>query len=488
MNFQPSFRSVRYLLVFIIAALWLSCATNPVTGKKELVLLSEADEIRLGQQSDREVIQVYGLYPDKQLEQYISQLGQKLVRVSHRPNLKFTFRLLDSPVINAFAIPGGYVYITRGILAYLNNEAELAGVMGHEIGHVTARHSAKQYTKAQLAQLGLGLGMAFSESFRRVSGLAQFGLNLLFLKFSRDDERQADALGVEYATKTGYDATQMANFFVTLERMSAGSAQYGLPDWFSTHPNPAERVQKIRAMAREWQKKVGSQHFQVERNRYLRKLDGLVFGENPRQGFVQNSVFYHPDMKFSFPVPQGWKVHNLPTQVVLQSPDKKAMIQMTLAAESTPAKAADAFIATSKVTVASRQGISVGRFVAEKVISNMPTREGELRLLSYFIQKDGQVFVFHGMTPAPLFEKKYRAIFRNTFDHFSELTNSKILAIQPMRLKIVKVSQTAPLKAVLQKHGFRSGEKLNRLALINGMELNQPVQAGMLIKLIQGWK
>ncbi len=478
----------RYVVFLLASVIWISCATNPVTGKKELMLLSEADEIRLGQQSDAEVVQVYGLYPDAQLESYLNDLGQKLVRVSHRPNLKFTFRLLDSPVINAFAIPGGYVYITRGILAYLNSEAELAGVMGHEIGHVTARHSAQQYTKAQLAQLGLGLGASFSETFRKISGLAEFGLNLLFLKFSRDDERQADALGVEYSTKVGYDATHMANFFVTLQKMSAESPQFGLPDWFSTHPNPAERVKKIRALAREWQKKVGGSSFKIERNRYLRKIDGLVFGQDPRQGFVQNGKFYHPELKFSFPVPEKWEVHNLPTQVVLQSPDKKAVIQMTLAGENNPARAADAFITNSKVTVASRRKISVGRFAAEEVVSNMATREGSMRLLSYFIQKDGKVFVFHGMTVAPLFEKKYRAVFRNTFDHFNELKNSRILNIQPLRIKIVTVNRKHTLREELEKRGFREAEKLQRIALINGMGLQQPLQAGTLIKIVEGWK
>ena len=210
-----------FVLLLLMLAFVISCAVNPVTGKTELMLLSESDEIQLGQQSDKEVVAQYGLYDDAQLQSYIDQLGQKMVKISHRPNLSFSFRLLDSPVINAFAVPGGFVYITRGILAYLNNEAEFAGVLGHEIGHVTARHSAKQYTKAQFAQLGLGVGSILSEDFAKYSGLAQVGVGLLFLRFSRDAERQSDDLGVEYSTKVGYDAREMGNFFHTLDQMPA---------------------------------------------------------------------------------------------------------------------------------------------------------------------------------------------------------------------------------------------------------------------------
>ena len=170
--------------------IFFSCARNPVTGKNEFMLLSENDEIKMGQQADKDVVATYGVYDDKTLAAYITQLGQSMVKISHRPNLTFEFKVMDSPVINAFAVPGGFVYITRGILAYLNNEAELAGVVGHEIGHVTARHSAQKYSEVSLAQIGLGVGSILSEEFAAYSGLAAQGLGLLFLRFSRDDERQ----------------------------------------------------------------------------------------------------------------------------------------------------------------------------------------------------------------------------------------------------------------------------------------------------------
>ena len=190
-----------FLFLFGILLFIISCAANPVTGQQEFMLLSEPDEIRLGRKTDAQIARTYGLYDDPDLTAYIDRIGQRIAKGSHRPDLSFAFRVLDSPVVNAFAVPGGFVYVTRGILIYFTSEAELSGVLGHEIGHVAARHSAQQYTKAQLAQLGLGLGTILSKDFRELAGLAQFGVGMLFLKFSRDNERQADDLGVEYATR-----------------------------------------------------------------------------------------------------------------------------------------------------------------------------------------------------------------------------------------------------------------------------------------------
>jgi predicted Zn-dependent protease len=209
-------------LLYIISTLVLcsslfnSCARNPVTGKREFMLLSEGDEIKMGKQTDEQVIQMYGIYEDEKLKSYVDALGQKMAKISHRSHLNYEFKVMDSPVINAFAVPGGYVYVTRGILAHLNSEAELAGVIGHEIGHVAARHSAQKYSETYVANIGLGVGSMVSQDFANFAGLAAQGLGLLFLRFSRDDERQSDDLGVQYSTKVGYDAREMANFFATL--------------------------------------------------------------------------------------------------------------------------------------------------------------------------------------------------------------------------------------------------------------------------------
>ena len=202
------------LLLFLLVV--LGCAINPVSGKKQLALMSEAEEIALGAESDPQIIAEFGLYEDPKVQQFIETHGQEMVKVSHRPELPFHFRILDSPVVNAFAVPGGYVYFTRGIMTYFNNEAEFAGVLGHEIGHVTARHSVDQYTKSIIAEVLLVGGLVLSKEIRAFANEAQIGMQLLLLKYSRDHESQSDQLGVEYSTKVGYDAREMADFFKTL--------------------------------------------------------------------------------------------------------------------------------------------------------------------------------------------------------------------------------------------------------------------------------
>jgi predicted Zn-dependent protease len=221
------------------------CAINPATGKRQLVLISEAQEIAIGRESDESIVAQFGLYPDEALQDYVAGIGHDLAARSERPDLDWTFRVLDDPLVNAFALPGGYIYVTRGILAHFNSEAELASVLGHEIGHVTARHGVNQMSKAQLAQLGLGVASILApEEVQKFGGLATQGLGLLFLKFGRDDERQADDLGLRYIVNEGYDPRPMAEVFETLERVSRTSGGGRVPAWASTHPNPENRSER----------------------------------------------------------------------------------------------------------------------------------------------------------------------------------------------------------------------------------------------------
>ncbi len=474
---------VKFIFTAVLLSLLVACAINPVTGKRELMLLSEADEIQLGKNTDAEIVSTYGVYDDADLSAYISDLGMRLAKLSHRPNLPYEFKVMDTPVINAFAVPGGYVYITRGILAFLNNEAELAGVMGHEIGHITARHSAKQYSKAQLTQLGLGLGMMLSESFRKYAGLAQFGVGLLFLKFSRDNERQSDELGVEYSTKAGYDARQMANFFETLERMQPSGGSSGLPEWFSTHPNPADRVVKVKQLARQWQQKVGKKKFIVARNRYLKKINGLVFGEDPRQGYTESGIFYHPSLRFQFPVPAEWKLNNTASQVQMMSPDKKAAIIFTLKTNTTPGAVATQFAEGSKAVVTTRKNLRVNGLPAVKMVSEIATNEGQLRVMSYFIKKGNDVFVFHGFSDAASFTN-YESNFSRTMGQFRKLKDPAKINVKPDRVRIKKAVKGGTLKEVLLAFGVAK-DRLEKMALLNGMELTDRIAPNTLIKVVE---
>ncbi|MCJ7579013.1 MAG: M48 family metalloprotease, partial [Candidatus Aminicenantes bacterium] len=376
----------------------------------------------------------------------------------------------------------GYVYLTRGILAYLNDEAELAGVVAHEIGHIAARHSAQRYSQAQIAQLGLGLGSIVSKTFRKYAGIAQFGVGMLFLSFSRDDERQADALGVEYSSKAGYDANHMANLFVSLERLNPGESQSGLPGWFSTHPNPPDRIAAIKQDTQIWRDKIQQTQFAVNRDQYLKKIDGIVFGEDPRQGYVEGNIFYHPELRFQFPVPAGWKVNNTASQVQMFNQEKNAIILFSMALEKTPSAAADAFLNESKAVVIKSERAQVNGMQAHRIISDITVEQGVIRVLSYFIQKDKTVYVFLGYTEQARFDG-YSSVFDQTMGRFKKLTDSNKINVKADRLAVKRTTTQGTLRQALKKFGMPE-DKLEALAIINGMKLDDAVPGNTIIKVV----
>ena len=470
-------------VVAVALVLWtLSCAVNPVTQKRELMLISQSDEIAIGKQTDPEILQTYGKYENAELAAYVTALGTRLGALSHRPDLAYSVKVVDSDVVNAFAVPGGYVYLTRGMLAYLNNEAELAGVMAHEIGHIAARHSAHQYSQAQLATLGLGLGSVFSKTFQKYAGIAQLGLSMLFLKFSRDDERMADALGVEYSSKAGYDAREMANMFTTLERLNPGTNQSGLPGWFYTHPNPADRITAIRRDAEQWQASNAHDGLAVNRDQYLSHLDGIVFGADPRQGYVEGQAFYHPELAFQFPVPAGWKVNNTASQVQLYPPEQDAVILFSMAPGASPAEAARAFHQESKATVQSSETLQVNGLQAQRLISDLALEQGNIRIASYFIQKKDKIYVFHGYTDPTRFGN-YLNAFKQTMGQFSQLTDPARLNVKPDRLALKKTVGQGSARQVFQQLGVPR-DKLEAMAILNGVQLDDSIPTGTMLKLV----
>jgi predicted Zn-dependent protease len=238
MRWMQSYGLRGALVALLLVAVAPACSVNPATGKQQLNLISESQEIAMGKEADAQIVAQMGLYPDQALQAYVQSLGARLAAKSERPQLGWTFRVLDDPLVNAFALPGGYVYVTRGIMAHLESEAELAGVLGHEIGHVTARHSVNQMSKQQLAGLGLGIGMIVRPELQQLGDLAQTGMALLFLKYSRDDERQADELGLRYALRGNYDPREIPGVFSLLERVSAAAGAGRAPSWLATHPDP----------------------------------------------------------------------------------------------------------------------------------------------------------------------------------------------------------------------------------------------------------
>jgi predicted Zn-dependent protease len=460
-----------------------SCAVNPVTGKSELMLLSDEQEIKLGKRTDTQIIKEYGIYDDPELNAYVNRLCQRLAALSHRPDLHYQAKVLDVSVVNAFAVPGGYVYFTRGILAYLNSEAELAGVVGHELGHITARHSAQQYSRAQLAQIGLGIGMVLSDTLRDFSELAQFGVGALFLKFSRDNERQADDLGVDYASKAGYDASRLAEFFGTLERLHPKTDRSGLPTWLSTHPNPVDRQGAVRRKAGEWQQRLGLSDWKVDRDPYLSRIDGMVFGEDPRQGYVEDNVFYHPELGFQFPVPADWKLQNTPSAVGMQSKRKDAAIHFSITKAYSPTEAAKRFVRESRTAVIDSGRLQVNGLPAFRLLSQLRSREGVLEVLSYFIQKDNLVYVFHAYTSVGLFHG-YRPTFETTIMGFRGLSDPSRINVRPDRIRIYSTQAEGTLRAALLALGV-SADELEKTAVLNGKNLGDRIPANTLLKVIE---
>ncbi len=467
----------------LIGVLIYSCALNPVTGRHELMLLSESDEINLGRKTDDQIIKEYGLYEDSRLSSYINEIGQRLARVSHRPHLSYHFKILDASVINAFAVPGGYVYLSRGILAALNSEAELAGVIGHEIGHIAARHSARQYSKAQLAQLGFGVGSIFTESIPILSSLAQLGVGMLFLKFSRDNEREADDLGVEYSTKAGYDATQMATFFEVLERMNPSSDRSGLPGWFSTHPSPEDRIKVVRRRAIEWQNRFALREMRINRDGYLKMIDGLVFGDDPQQGYIMENEFYHPILRFHFPVPPGWKVNNRPSQIQIVNESQDAIILFYFIKENFSINASRDFISKTGASVVRLERITIDGLPSHRLISDHRTQQGVLRVISYFIEKDRRVYVFHGLSSIGRFQN-YLRVFDYTMGGFKELKDPRKINVHPNRISIRPARSSDTLGNILRSFGTPE-DKLKEMALLNGGEINQFIIENTLIKVIE---
>lgn len=460
-----------------------SCASDPVTGRPQFMLLSEDDEMKLGGKTDKQVQSQYGVYDDPKLVAYAEDMCRRLGKLSHRPELTYRLTVLDTPVVNAFAVPGGYVYFTRGILAALSSEAEMAGIMGHEIGHITARHSAEQYSRAQVAQLGLGIGAMLGAPGRIVSGLAQIGVGMLFLGFSRENEREADDLGVEYSSRAGYDAREMARFFETLERMNPGSDRSGLPGWFSTHPSPEDREGAVRRAAAEWRRKLGMSEPKIGRDAYLKHIDGLIYGENPREGYLEKDTFYHPDLQLRFPVPPGWKTKNTRTMVQMVSEKEDAAILFTLSSAGSPEAAAKKFVKDAGASVIESGARQVEGFPAHWVTSRISTQQGVLQLRSCFILFQGKVYEFHGLAAQERFGG-YRQAFERTMAGFGRITGREILEVQPDRIRVRSAKQAGSLRKALSGLGV-PGDDMEKIALLNGMHPEDPVQAGALIKVVE---
>ncbi|MDF9797259.1 putative Zn-dependent protease [Catalinimonas alkaloidigena] len=479
METQRLFQTAIILMIFLLSE---SCATNPVTGKKELMLLSKSQEIAMGKQSDPEIVNFFGLYDDPEMQKMIQERGQEMVEVSHRDKLSYEFKIVDSPVINAFAVPGGYVYFTRGIMAHFNNEAEFAGVLGHEIGHITARHSAKQYSNSMLAQVGLAAGMVISPEFAQFADIAQQGISLLFLQFSRNHERQSDKLGVEYATKIGYDAAEMAGFFQTLDNIRQQGGGEATPTFLSTHPDPQDREQRVQRLAEKWKSKLEGTDYKVERDSYLKMIDGMVYGKDPKQGFVENGTFFHPVLKFKFPIPNQWTIQNTPQQVQLAERNGNALMLLRLAQSASLEETAKEVLAQNQLELAESKELTVNGLPAIAMVADQNQEGGSIRTLTYLIQYDGNIYYLMGISRAEDFSR-YSDTFMSSMRNFSELRDPEMLDMKAERIIIREVPASGTLSSVFSKLNVER-ERFEEMAILNGINLNDRVEQGMLIKTV----
>jgi predicted Zn-dependent protease len=468
-------------LTFIGIVFAVSCATNPVSGKKELALVSESEEIAIGRQGASDVTATIGLYQDVGLQAYVWRVGQGVASKTERPALPWDYRIVDDASVNAFALPGGFIFVTRGLLAHMTNEAELASVLGHESGHVAARHSVEQMSRQQLASVGLGLGSVLSPAIARVGPAASAGLGLLFLKYSRDDETQADQLGFRYALADGKDARQMIDLFTMLQRDEQLSGAGRLPEWQATHPDPGNRIRNVQSLIAASKENFRTKTIGAEE--FLTRIDGMVYGENPRAGYFRGNVFMHPDFKLLFQFPDGWKTQNASDAVSALSPAEDAVIDL----RAVQGSAADAFRTFfGRATLQSgapSEGVVHGNRTVSGEFTTQTDRGKSLHGIATFIEYGRGTWQITAYTETTRFTS-YSAIFERSINSFDRLTDPAALAVQPMHLRIDK----APRAMSLQQFNTQlpSTISLAELALINGLAEDAQLRSGQSIKRVIG--
>ncbi|MDZ7755828.1 M48 family metalloprotease [Rhodohalobacter sp.] len=487
-------------MAVIIGLLVSACSIqrSAISGDKRAYGYSWQQEKQIGQEADQQIQQQYGLYDSDELQKYVDKIGQEMLAVSHMQrddtpegykDTEFFFRVLDSPVVNAFALPGGYIYVTRGLLSHLDNEAQLAVVLGHEIGHVAARHASQRAFEQQMGQIALMGGAIAGQHFLGIPGgdilgLGSMAAQMLFMSYGRDDERESDQLGVEYASMQNYKSAEGAQFFISLKRMSDQSGQ-SLPAWQSTHPDPAERATSIPQLAEEWRGK-GYEQTVVNTDEYMGMVNNLIYGENPREGLTRNGMFYHPELAFQFSIPEGWQVINQRSLVAVVNSDQNAVSIMTLDNESAGAEASvNVFLNQEGITTTGKSSASSGGLRAFQAEATGQTQDGtQLKFYLYSLEYDGMIYRFVNYTGLDNYEA-YGRHFQEITNSFRELTNSNILNIQPVRLRVVKATRSGTFQSFLPSNleSLAINVTEEDLAIMNQVELDERIEKGTWIKI-----
>jgi predicted Zn-dependent protease len=495
----------RLLLVLSLSpalALATSCTrvVNPATGQTEYTAMIPAEELKVGQQQHPQILQQFGgAYQDPELQAYVTRIGNQLKAVSELPELDFTFTLLNSDVVNAFALPGGYVYLTRGLLALADNEAELAGVMAHEIGHVTARHSAQRYSRDVVAQTGVAIGSVLAGIFlggmaadltQQVGGV---GVQLGLARYSRDQEFQADELGVRYLARAGYDPTAMASFLDKLQRNDALARKLagreGGPDpassWFATHPRTPDRVLR----AAEQASAAAGGEGRIDRDRYLGEIDGMIYGEDPSQGLVRGRTFVHPELRLAFDVPPGYRLINTPAAVIGQSRDGLMRFDAARVPES---RAMADYVARDWARELGSGGLrNVGEFRVNGMPAANATASGQLDdgravtvALAAIRAGGDRVYRFIFISPGGLTPERARA-YEGTVDSFRRLSADEAAALRPRRIEIVTVAPGQGVEDLARRMAVDALPR-EQFEVLNGLGPGRPLTPGQQVKLVAG--
>jgi predicted Zn-dependent protease len=475
-------RALCVAIAGVVAILNTGCATNPVSGRPELSLVSVAEEKKLGEEEAKNVETQIGLFDDARLTGYLEALGQRLARESPRQDVAYRFRVVDMSEPNAFALPGGYVYVSRGLLALVNSEDELAGVVGHEIGHVAARHSVQKISKqgpvAAVFGVVAGLASWIPMVGGIVGGIGELTQSLIFAPYDRSQETQADQLGQDIAAKAGWDPAGLSGFLTTLGREVDLTTKGGRrPSFFDSHPANPDRIAKTASHARTL-RRAERPPISDSHQAFLTRLDGLVVGQRAANGLISGRTFRHPDFGIFIQFPERWELENGPRKVVAVAPDRDAAIVLGAVAEGDdPMEGARALDRAIKSPVSSR--------ARRTTINGLPaahTRieaESKVGLDFTWIAHDGVVYQVAGLAPLQRFASAQPA-FATTGSSFRPLTAAELADVKEYRLRIVKARAGETLDALARRTG--SAWSKEEIAVANGLAAGTPLAEGQLIK------
>jgi len=485
-------RSVLFGAFASLAVTLAGCASNPVTGGQDVVLMSESQEIEIGRQSHPKILQQYGRYDDEELQAYVSGIGQRIAAVSHRPKLQYTFTVLDSDEVNAFALPGGYVYITRGIMAYLNSEAELVAVLGHEVGHVTARHAVRQQTGATAAGVGATL-IGILTGSGDLANLANMAGTALVRGYGRDMELEADSIGAQYLDRLKYDPDAMIDVVRLLKNQEMLEVQVARQEGrephvyhgvFSSHPDNDTRLKEVVASAG---KVSTGEHRPDGRDAYLQHITGLPIGPSRAQGVVRGSRFYHADMGFTVAFPTGWAVDNLPSKVVAATPQKDAMMQ--LSAMAPPQGVGPKEFLTrnlSGVSLSAAEPLNVNGLegytaIAREVPLPWKNRGPARYAVVYY---NNLAYVFMGATRLNSALTATDPLLLSSIKTFRRLRDNEFTQAEPDRLRLVKATSQTRIADLAAGSPIKK-YPTERLRLLNDLYPDKEPVAGQWLKVVE---